>query len=85
MKKIIVCLFAAAAVLGACSPFLFSEVKDENIFFMDIPPVVVASKVPETILEVSGTVYVITEEDIKRYGWRDLKEILKAIPNMDLM
>jgi len=47
--------------------------------------VTIAAKKKETPLTASGTVYVITEKDIERYGWRDMKEILAAIPNMDLV
>lgn len=35
--------------------------------------------------EVPGTVYVITEEDIRRYGYRDLQEILHRIPSMEML
>ncbi|MCK5707826.1 MAG: TonB-dependent receptor [Candidatus Aureabacteria bacterium] len=55
-----------------------------EMFLLD-QKVYIASKTEESTLTTPGTVYVITEEDIKRYGWRDMKEILRAIPNMDLM
>jgi outer membrane receptor for ferrienterochelin and colicin len=45
----------------------------------------VASKTKESWLTSSGTVYVIDRKDIKNYGWRDLKEILSAAPNMDML
>lgn len=41
------------------------------------------SKSKEDYLTAAGTVYVITEEDIRRYGWRNLREILAAVPNLD--
>lgn len=44
----------------------------------------IAARSEETLLNCSGTVYVIDENEIKLYGWRDLKEILAAVPNMDL-
>src|SRR4051812_47574337 len=52
--------------------------------FEDLARVVVASKNEEDILEAPGTVYVITDKDIERYGWREMREVLAAIPNMDL-
>jgi outer membrane receptor protein involved in Fe transport len=64
---------AASAAIGA-----------EELFFADLPMVTVASKTHESVLGASGTVIVFTEEDIKKFGWRDLKEILSAVPNMDL-
>lgn len=47
--------------------------------------VTVASMNDESIMEASGTVYVINDEQIARFGWRNLREVLSAIPNMDLM
>ncbi|MDF2178880.1 TonB-dependent receptor [Aliiglaciecola sp. CAU 1673] len=44
----------------------------------------IAARKSESWLTASGTVYVIDHEEIKRYGWRDMKEILAAIPNMDM-
>lgn len=46
--------------------------------------VTVASKVPESILTSAGTTYVITRQEIQQYGWRDLREVLRAIPNLEL-
>lgn len=46
-------------------------------------PVTVASRLPETVFSSPGTVYVVTREEIQRFGWRDLSEILKAtVPNL---
>jgi len=44
----------------------------------------VAARKQEPWLSASGTVYVIDRADIAHYGWRDMKEILSAIPNMDM-
>lgn len=57
---------------------------DDILEYMKIE-VTVASKESESVLDASGTVYVITDEQIKRHGWRNLREVLAAIPNMDLM
>ncbi|OHU87926.1 hypothetical protein BET10_11110 [Pseudoalteromonas amylolytica] len=45
--------------------------------------VTVAARKSEPWLSSSGTVYVIGKNEIENYGWRDLKEILASIPNMD--
>lgn len=45
--------------------------------------VTVAARRAEPWLSAAGTVYVIKREDIVRYGWRDMKEILQSVPNMD--
>lgn len=52
--------------------------------FEQLSRIIVVSKRPEDILEAPGTVYVITDKDIQRYGWRDMRELLWAIPNMDM-
>lgn len=72
------------------SPLLAEEGKSDTEFF-DLPleqliklNVSVASKTSEPWLGASGTVYVFQRDEIKRYGWRDLKEILSVIPNMDM-
>ncbi|BBN81832.1 hypothetical protein PA25_18170 [Pseudoalteromonas sp. A25] len=43
----------------------------------------VAARKSEPWLSSSGTVYVVSRNDIENYGWRDLKEILASVPNMD--
>lgn len=55
----------------------------EEVLFGELPVVYIASKMKDSVLTAPGTVYVVTEEEIKRYGWRDLKDILRAIPNID--
>ncbi|MBN2144585.1 MAG: TonB-dependent receptor [Candidatus Aureabacteria bacterium] len=91
MKQKIVSLFI---VLGMAIFFLvLPSYGNENtveeglefLMFCEMPKITIASKTDESLLASSGTVYIITEQDIKRYGWKDLQEILKSIPNMDLM
>lgn len=44
----------------------------------------VASRKEESWLAAAGTVYVIDRQAINQFGWRDMKEIVAAIPNMDI-
>lgn len=44
----------------------------------------VASRKDEPWLEAAGTVYVFDRQTIAKFGWRDMKEIVAAIPNMDI-
>lgn len=55
-----------------------------NLGLEELTRIVVASKKRETLLEAPGTVYVITDKDIERYGWKDMREVLWAIPNIDM-
>ena len=46
--------------------------------------VVTASKSGEKISDAPATIQVITSEQIKQYGWRDLKDVFRAIPGVDV-
>ena len=62
-----------------------SKVDMASLFDLDLQKLMevkvsIASKTPELKHEIAGTVYVVTEEEIARYGWRDLREILAFVP-----
>ena len=42
-----------------------------------------ATKRPQAIKDVPATVYVFTEQDFSRYGFRDIKDVLKYIPGVE--
>jgi outer membrane receptor for ferrienterochelin and colicins len=42
-----------------------------------------ASLRPQEVREAPATVYVVTEEDFRAYGYRDLKDILRNLPGID--
>jgi outer membrane receptor protein involved in Fe transport len=42
-----------------------------------------ASLRPQEVREAPATVYVVTEEDIRAYGYRDLKDVLRNLPGID--
>lgn len=46
--------------------------------------VVTASKKVQRISEAPATIISITAEEIRAYGWRDLKDIFRALPGIDL-
>ncbi len=52
---------------------------DEQSMLQDIPTVVGASKYEEKLTEAPASVTMITAEDIHRYGWRTLADILRAV------
>lgn len=45
---------------------------------------VTASRDTESTILAPGTVYVITEEDINRHGWRHLQDALRVVPSIYL-
>jgi outer membrane cobalamin receptor len=59
--------------------------QSELSLFEDIPVVVTASKKPERITEAPSIISVITEDDIKRMGARNIMDVLRTIPGMEIM
>jgi len=45
--------------------------------------VTTASLRPQALQEVPATIYVVTEDDFRAYGYRDLKDILRNLPGME--
>ena len=83
----IVYVFLAFAL--ATPPFLIANTSkpsdsfDLTLFDLMNLEVDVASRTEETLSKSTGTVYSITQADIKRYGWRDLGEVLSSVaPSM---
>jgi outer membrane receptor protein involved in Fe transport len=68
---------AAATPSGEVDPF---DMSLEELLDVTIS---IAALTEQRSIDAPGTVYLITREDILRHGWRDLKEILASIPNMD--
>lgn len=46
-------------------------------------PVITASTRYQSLSEAPATIYVITEEDIRHYGYRDLKDVLQNLPGIE--
>ena len=85
-RGVLFAVMAVSPLLGAYAeqPAASAEKSKEDLFYMEMPQVTVASKVSEPWITAPGTVYVITADEIKRYGWRNLGDILRhAIPNTD--
>jgi len=59
---------------------IFSLSLEELLAIKVISP----SKRPQKLSDAPGTVYVITEQDILIYGYRDLKDALKTVPGMEI-
>jgi outer membrane receptor protein involved in Fe transport len=76
---LVVCGLLAASRAAA------GEAQSDLAFFENETPwVSIAAKREEPLLTAPGTVYVVTETDIRRYGWRTVKDVLSALPGMDL-
>jgi outer membrane receptor protein involved in Fe transport len=63
------------------SEIRLKELSLGDLFNIDVA---VATSNKQSLVDASGTVYVITSEDIARYGWRNLLDVMKHLPNMDI-
>jgi iron complex outermembrane receptor protein len=52
---------------------------DESLLFQEIPSVFGASKYEQKVTEAPASVSIITAEEIKRYGYRTLADILRSV------
>jgi outer membrane receptor for ferrienterochelin and colicins len=59
---------------------LAGELSLADLFNMKITS---ASLRPQELREVPATTYIITEQDFKKYGYRDLKDILRNTPGIE--
>ncbi len=52
---------------------------DETLLFQDIPSVFGASKYEQKVSEAPSSISIVTAEDIKKYGYRTLADILRSV------
>jgi len=62
-----------------------AEAPAEMVLFENIPVVVTASKKPERITQAPSIISVITEDDIQRMGARNIMDVLRTIPGLEIM
>jgi iron complex outermembrane receptor protein len=88
MKKMVPVLLIA--VLGWCLPATAQEKEKgaapetEALLFQEIPSVFAASKYEQKVTEAPSWVSLVTAEEIKKYGYRTLAEILQSLPGFYL-
>ncbi len=88
-KKAAISLSAAFMITLFAAPVLAMEgtddsdmddgFGDEELFFQDIPSVYAASKHEQKITEAPAAVSIVTADEIRRYGYRNLSEILSSL------
>ncbi|WP_164518190.1 TonB-dependent receptor plug domain-containing protein [Pseudoalteromonas rubra] len=88
MARLVTSLFTSLFICVISHTSLAQAEEGDALFAMSFEEllaqdVTVAARKSESWLASSGTVYVVSRSDIERYGWRDLKEILASVPNMD--
>lgn len=75
-------LFSLAPTAGWAQPPAppsLSAQSEERILLQDIPSVYSASKYEQKVTEAPSSVSIVTAEEIKRYGYRTLADILRSI------
>lgn len=81
-----ICMLALCPVLTVSAmaesePFGFGEGLDEEmLLFADIPSVYSASKYEQKVTEAPSRVSIVTAEEIQRYGYQTLADILRSLP-----
>ena len=83
-RAALLCIFLVGAVAAQ-----EAEPSREELLFINLEKIlnvdiVTASKISEESFLAPGTVYVITEEEIHRNGWRFLQDALKSVPSVYL-
>lgn len=91
MKKHVITAFSMAIAVVFCmatqaiaaqheqSTEMLASIGQEDLLFGDIPSVYSASKYEQKVTEAPSSVSVITSDEIKRYGYRSLAEILQSV------
>jgi iron complex outermembrane receptor protein len=55
------------------------EASEEELAFMEIEDVITAAKHMQTVQDASASITIITDEDIKKYGHRNLTDVVKNV------
>lgn len=84
MKRIVSLFFCWALILSSLPQEVFAEDNMEQTLFLDIPAVYVVSGKAERQELAPSNVTVITAQQIKDRGYRDLKDLLRAVANYDI-
>ncbi len=75
-----VVLFCSLPVAAAVTSEESYPAEREQLLWMDIPPVTVVSKAEQSYRNVPMSVYVVTREEMQRWGVRNLYETLQRVP-----
>ena len=71
-------LFSFVSLIGAEEPPSQSVMVDEGVLFLEIPSVYGASKYGQKITEAPSSISIVTADEIRKYGYRTLADILRS-------
>ena len=75
----------ALCTLLAWSPGHAASDRDESPFFLEIQPVFSASRYPQDSMNAPSSVTIITREEIRRFGYDSLADILQSVRGVRIM
>lgn len=78
IRSIAATLLAFSTLSTAAEPAM-AETGAEAILFQDIPAVFAASKYEQKLSEAPSSVSIVTAEEIRKYGHRNLADILRSV------
>ncbi len=84
MMSVFVLVATCIAAEPASSENLRKRIAEEFRWIREEAVVVTASQKAQKISEAPATIISISQEEITAYGWRDLKDIFRALPGFDL-
>jgi outer membrane receptor for ferrienterochelin and colicins len=78
-----VAVFSAALLAGsrveAQTPAPLSDLTLEQLLDLEVASVVGASRFPQKVTEAPAAVSIVTADEIARYGWRTLADVLRSV------
>ncbi len=79
-------LFVAVIITVSASVEAVAQDKvltdEESVFFFEVPSIYTASKHEQKVTEAPSSVSIITADEIEKYGYRTLAEILESVRGM---
>lgn len=73
-------LLLAASLAGGVEASDEAAFSDDELLFGEIPSVFTASKFEQKVTDAPARVSIVTSDEIRRYGYRDLSEIMQSLP-----
>jgi iron complex outermembrane receptor protein len=61
-----------------------TELSMEDLMKLDVPKVYAASKIEQKTTEAPSSVTIVTVDDIKKYGYRTLADLLRSVPGFNV-
>src|SRR5262245_10831042 len=62
------------------TPVDLTELPLEALMNLDVPKVYAASKIEQKTTEAPSAVTIVTSDEIKKYGYRTLADVLRSVP-----